>query len=284
MPRSAAAEFAYLHRLLPEEAIAYLTRRGAITPTYSWMDLWWDEHSRQFTVSRLARLDLLKDVQEAITRSVAGDLTRRDWLRDMEQLLRREGWWGEKTVTDPETGKKLKTIFDSRRLELIFDTNTRQAYAAGQWQHIEAARETHPYVRYVTRRDGKVRLLHQSWDNVTLPVDDPFWDTHTPPCDYRCRCRITTVSAAEYDKRKAEGRAVSPRPASLREVEFVNKRTGEITRAPLGVHPAFAYNPGKTARNVALNTMVGAKLATAPKPLADAARKAGIREGQWPSN
>jgi SPP1 gp7 family putative phage head morphogenesis protein len=278
MPRSAAAEFAYVHRILPEEAIAYLSGRGAITPTTSWMDLWWDEHSRQFTVSRLSRLDILKDMQEGITRSVGGDLTRRDWMRDIEQLLRREGWWGKKTVTDPETGRKLKTIFDSRRLELIFDTNTRQAYATGQWQHIETAKETHPYVRYVTRRDAKVRPLHRAWDNVTLPVDDPFWDTHTPPCDYRCRCRITTMSAAEYGKRKDDGRIVTDRP-NMREIEFVNKRTGQITRAPLGVNPAFAYNPGKTAqRDAALGAMVDSKLAAAPKPLADAARKAGLRE------
>jgi SPP1 gp7 family putative phage head morphogenesis protein len=278
MPHSAAAEFAYLHRLPPEEALAYLVRRGVITPTYSWMDLWWDEHSRQFTVSRLTRLDILKDIQEAITRSVDGDLTRRDWLRDMEQLLRRKGWWGKKTVTDPETGKKLKTTFDSRRLELIFDTNTRQAYAAGQWQHIEAARETHPYVRFITRRDDRVRPLHRAWDNVTLPVDDPFWDAHTPPCDYRCRCRITTMSVAEYGKRKEDGRIVTDRP-DMREIEFVNRRTGEITRAPLGVNPAFAYNPGKMVqRDAALGAMAKAKLATAPKPLADAARKAGLRE------
>ena len=276
---SVAAEFAYLHRLTPVEAIEYLQARGRLTQTYSWMDLWHDEHTRQFTVSRLARLDLLKAMQDGITRSVDGDLTRRDWLRDMEQLLRRKGWWGEKTLTDPGTDQALKTIFDSMRLELIFDTNVRQAYAAGQWQHIEAAKETHPYVRYVTRRDARVRVQHQLWDNVTLPVGDPFWDTHTPPCDYRCRCRITTMSAAEYDKRRSDGRIVTERPLEY-EVEFINRRTGEITRAPVGVHPAFAYNPGKSAqRDAALAALVDNKLAAAPKALADAARKAGLTEG-----
>ncbi|MDR0441117.1 MAG: minor capsid protein [Candidatus Accumulibacter sp.] len=278
MPRSAAAEFAYLHRLPPEEALAYLAGRGTLTPTYSWMDLWQDEHSRQFTISRLTRLDILKDIQEAISRSVDGDLTRRDWMRDMEQLLRRKGWWGTKAMIDPETGQLVETVFDSARLELIFDTNVRQAYAADQWQHIDAAKETHPYVRCVTHQDSRVRPLHQAWGNVTLPVDDPFWDTHTPPCDYRCRCRITTMTAKEYDTRAMAGRIVTDRP-DMREVEFINRRTGEITRSPVGVHPAFAYNPGKTAqRDAVLASMVDDKLSAAPKALADAARKSGFTE------
>lgn len=278
MPRSAAAEFAYLHRLTPAEAIAYLQGRGRLTQTTSWMDLWHDEHARQFTVSRLARLDILKAMQDGITRSVNGDLTRRDWLRDMEQLLRSEGWWGTKTLTDPETEQEIKTTFDSKRLKLIFDTNTRMAYAAGQWRQIEAAKATHPYVRYITRRDDKVRPAHAAWDNVTLPVDDPFWDTHTPPCDYRCRCRISTLSEREYKTRAASGKIKTDRPVE-REVKFVNKRTGEITYAPLGVNPGFAYNPGKSsARNAALDRLTEEKLLAAGPALAAAARAAGIKE------
>jgi SPP1 gp7 family putative phage head morphogenesis protein len=267
MARSAAAEFAYLHRQTPEGALAYLRRRGKLSATFNWQDLWRDEHARQFTVSRLTRLDLLKALQDSITRSVDGDLTRRDWMRDAKKLLEKEKWWGKKTVIDPETGKEVKTTFNSRRLELIYDTNTRQAYAAGQWGEIERAKETHPYIRYVTRRDDKVRPAHAAWDNLTLPVDDPFWDTHTPPCDYRCRCRITTMSASEYEKRAESGRIVTKRP-DVREIPFFNKRTGEITQAPVGVNPAFAYNPGKPAlRDANFANFIGTKLSDAPAEL-----------------
>lgn len=278
MPRSPAAEFAYLHRLTPAEALAYLQGRGRITQTYSWMDLWQDEHARQFTVSRLARLDIITAMRDGITRSVNGDLSRRDWTRNMEQLLRSEGWWGTKKVIDPETGDEVKTTFDSDRLRLIFDANTRMAYAAGQWQNIEDAKETHPYVRYITRRDSRVRPAHAAWDNVTLPVDDPFWDTHTPPCDFRCRCRISTLSEREYKARADGGRIKTERPFEY-EAEFVNRRTGEVTRAPMGVNPGFAYNPGKAAaRNAALDRLVEEKLLAAGPALAKAARSAGLKE------
>ncbi|MBF0257033.1 MAG: hypothetical protein HQL47_11400, partial [Gammaproteobacteria bacterium] len=65
-----ATEFAKLFRLTPEAAVASLQRRGKLTQTFSWTDLWQGEHSTQFTVSRLARLDLLKDFHDAITASV----------------------------------------------------------------------------------------------------------------------------------------------------------------------------------------------------------------------
>lgn len=89
MARSAAQEFAYLFRLPPQQAIDYLQGRDQLTRTYSWQDLWHDEHTQQFTVSRLARMDILKAMQDSITASVGGDLTRRDWIRDTKALLKK---------------------------------------------------------------------------------------------------------------------------------------------------------------------------------------------------
>ena len=282
MPRSAAAEFAHLYRLPPAEALDYLKGRGLITETWSWQDLWQEEHARQFTVSRLARLDILKTMQDNITASVAGDLTRRDWMRDMQTLLKREGWWGIKEITDPQTGEILTTKFDAARLKLIFDTNTRMAYAAGHWQQAWAARESHPYLRYITKRDERVRAAHQAWDNLTLPIEHPFWKTHFPPNGYRCRCRTTSVSRDEYDRLKAGGR-IKTDPPPVIERDFVNKRTGEITRVPLGVDPGFAYNPGVTAAQQT-QALVAEKLAAAPTALADAARRGSLTSGGLPES
>ena len=43
---------------------------------------------------------------------------------------------------------------------------------------------------YTTAGDDKVREEHAEWEGVTLPKDDPFWDNHTPPCGFNCRCII----------------------------------------------------------------------------------------------
>jgi hypothetical protein len=53
------SQFARLFALTPEGAAEYLAGRERLAITYDWRALWQDEHAQQFTVSRLARLDLL---------------------------------------------------------------------------------------------------------------------------------------------------------------------------------------------------------------------------------
>ena len=270
------AEFAELRRLPPAQAMAWMQRRTHGALTFSWQDLWQQEHGRHFTVSRLARLDLLQAIQEGLSRSVAGDLSRRDWMRDTEQLLAQAGWWGEKQVLDPATGKLVKTTFDPARLKLIYDTNTRQAAAAGQWERIQRTKRALPYLRYITKRDDRVRPQHASWDNVTLPVDDAFWQTHYPPNGWRCRCRVVGVSQAEYDRGEGPTGAplVKEAPATP-STPFINKRTGEVSQVPAGVDPGFDFNPGQR-RQDDLQALAQQKLATSVPALAKAAEYQGL--------
>lgn len=273
---SAATDFAKLVSLPPAEALAYLVNRGLLTKTFAWQDLWQEEHATQFTVSRLARLDLLQALRDGITQSVVGDLSRKDWMKDAEQLLKDAGWWGTKAVTDPATGDIVLTKFDSARLKLIFDTNTRQAYAAGLWDRIERSKKTHPYVRYITSNDDRVRASHRPWHNLTLPVEAPFWTSHWPPNGWRCRCRVMSMTQRDFDKGKApDGSPLNKTapPVVLR--DYVNPRTGEITQVPAGIDPGFAYNPG-IARQRALQDLVDGKLRGASPDLGDAARKDGL--------
>ena len=113
---SAASDFARLQSLPPAEAITYKAGRELVGETYSWADLWQGEHARAFTVSRLARVDLLEALQQSLAKSVAGYLTRRDWLKYTQKLLENSGWWGKKTVTDPRTGEEHTTRFTPARL------------------------------------------------------------------------------------------------------------------------------------------------------------------------
>lgn len=270
---SEAQDFAALRKLTPAEAVSYLVDRGQLTKTYSWQDLWQDEHARQFTVSRLARADLLQSVRDAITKSVGGDLSRRDFMRDIEQLLADAGWWGRKRLTDPATGERVTTTFDPPRLKLIFDTNTRMAYASGQWDRIQRTKRTHPYLRYVTQRDERVRPEHRAWDNVTLPVDDAFWASHFPPNGWRCRCRVVAVSKREYDSGRTPSGSPMKKEAPEEVLrEWVNRRTGVIEQVPKGIDPGFAFSPGQ-ARARALKQTADDKLASLDPGIGAALRK-----------
>ncbi len=288
---SAATDFAQLQKLTPQEAVDWLIERGHLTKSYAWQDVWQDEHGHQFTVSRLTRLDLLQSLHDAIVKSVQGDLSRKDWMEDAEQLLTDAGWWGTKTVTDPLDGEIKLTKFDPARLRLIYDTNTRQAYATGLWERVERSKRTHPYVRYITKQDERVRASHRAWDNLALPVDDAFWKTHWPPNGWRCRCRVMSMSQRDYDKGYTLDRpgaeyeqdaptVQKPLKKQAPEVttrEYVNPRTGEVTQIPVGIDPGFAYNPG-VARQQALQEVLAGKLRGAEPALAEAARRAGLKK------
>lgn len=277
---SDAQAFAALHKLTPEAAVRYLAGRSELTQTYSWQDLWQEEHATQFTISRLARADLLADVQRMISATVAGNMGRRDFGRDAKALLAEAGWWGEKEVLDPLTGRMVTTRFDPARLKLILDTNVRSAYAAGQWERLQRSKRSHPYLRYVTARDGRVRPAHQAWDNVTLPVDDGFWHTHFPPNGWRCRCRVVAVSQRDYERGTTPtGQPMRKQALDLGTREWVNQRSGVVERVPVGIDPGFGYNVGR-ARAASLSRLVQDKLAALPPPLAAAARRAGLELGQ----
>lgn len=272
---TAATDFAMLARLPPAGAIAYLQGRGDLTVTHSWQDLWHEEHARQFTISRLTRLDLLDTIRQSLEKSVNGELTRRDWMRDTEKLLKDAGWWGAKEVIDPAAGETVTTTFDAARLKLIFDTNTRQAAAAGQWERVQATKRTHPYLRYITKDDDRVRPAHRAWHNLVLPVDDPFWKTHWPPNGWRCRCRVVAMSQREYDSGRAPGGArFNTKPPSGETIEHINRRTGEVTEVPAGVDPGFGYNAGE-ARRETIKVIEKAKLRAAAPAIARAALKEG---------
>lgn len=287
---SAASDFARLQRLPQAEAMAFMDGRQLTADTYHWHDLWRDEHQRAFTVSRLARGDLLEALQASLAKSVAGDLSRRDWIKSTEQLLKNAGWWGTTEVTDPRTGEMLKTRFNHARLQLIFDTNVRQAAAAGQWQRMLRNQRTHPFARYVAMDDDRTRPQHRAWHNVTLPLDDPWWSTHRPPNGYRCRCRMIGVTQREYDQGEVLDRpgaetdrkapivrapmAKTAPPEALR--DWRNPATGAIEKIPDGIDPGFDYNPGTTGRSQAFEAMVQAKLARMLPAVAEAASTAGV--------
>lgn len=260
-----------LVKLTPKEAVSYLQRRDQLTKSFNWQDVWQEEHAHQFTVSRLAKLDILESMRDGILSSVKGDSSRQDWTKNAKELLIQAGWWGKKSLSDPSTGEIVTTTFDPPRLKLIFDTNTRMAYSAGLWQRIERNKQTHPYIRYITRRDERVRLSHKAWDNVTLPVDDPFWKTHYPPNGWRCRCRAMSISQADYDAGMSpNGERLIKTAPDVQYMNWTNKRTGVVERVPVGIDPGFGYNPGM-ARGKNLLDVTRNKLDGLPAPMRSAA-------------
>ncbi len=235
----------------PEEAIQAVQKRIANpAPTFSWLDVWQQQHSQMFTVAKSAGFDVLGDISDAVTDAVANGQTFDQFKDDLVPVLQEKGWWGQKRVIDPQTGLPVIAQLGSlRRLQIIYDTNMRMSYAAGAWLRATRSAADRPFLMYTAVHDDRTRPQHRAWDGTILPIDDPWWDTHYPPNGWNCRCSVITLSPQQAAK--FGGVSEAPDIAWSR---FVNKRTGETTRVPAGIDPGFGYNVGKSF----LQAMTGA--------------------------
>ena len=221
--------------------------------------IWAEEHALAFTVAGMARDDILAALRDGLTEVIAGKLSREEWLAGARARLIKAGYWreegekGGKPAAEPpqggraplggaesdrprkRAGANVGGSVAPSRLQLIFDTNTANAYHGGRWQRLEERRETHPYLMYLTKRDHRVRPEHRAWEGLILPIDHPFWQSHFPPNGFRCRCAVLGVTQAEYDQLKRDGGQFAGG-----QVKFDNDVDADLE----ALDPGFAYNPG----------------------------------------
>jgi SPP1 gp7 family putative phage head morphogenesis protein len=254
-----------LKPLPPEEAIAYFRRKG-LAEGFSWMDVWEEEHARAFAVAKAMSREILQDIRAEVDRAIAEGRTLAQFREELTPILQARGWWGRQKMTDPLTGEtRIVQLGSPRRLRTIFEVNLRTSYAAGRWERIERVKASMPYLRYVAVMDGRTRPEHRAWHGTVLPVDDPWWDAHYPPCGWNCRCTVTQLNARTLERR---GWSVTDRPIAFPARTFTNRRTGEVTTVPGGIDPGWAYNVGKAGLR-----------AQTPRPLPDAPADTGGGDG-----
>ena len=230
-----------LPRLAPEQAIAWFRAKG-FQIGFDWRDVWQEEHARAFTVAKAMSRDLLEDIRAAVDSALAEGTTLQQFAKDLRPKLQARGWWGKALQEDPATGEtKVVQLGSPARLRTIYEMNLRTSYRVGKWQRIERSKRTLPYLRYVSMDDGRDRPEHHAWNGTILLVDDPWWDTHCPLCGWGCRCDTQSLNLRMMARKGWQ--VTSPRQFPVR--EYVNKRTGEITKLERGIDPGFAFNPGK---------------------------------------
>ncbi|AWB06978.1 hypothetical protein A6A40_17285 (plasmid) [Azospirillum humicireducens] len=256
-----------LSPLPPEQAIKFLEAKG-YRVGFNWKDVWQEEHAVAFTVAKMMEVDLLADVHRSLVTALKDGQSFEQWRAGLEPLLKARGWWGKAIDTDPLTGEEQVVQLGSpRRLKTIFDVNVRMSMASGQWERIERLAPARPYLRYVAVRDDRTRPEHLAWHGTILKVGDPWWNTHSPPCGWSCRCTLQQLSAKDLERNgwteTAEAPAENPRP-------WLNNRTGETVEVPAGVDPGFAYHKGKASREAEAARQLMEKAAVLPPDIATA--------------
>jgi hypothetical protein len=236
------------------EQLAFF-RKKINVPSERWDDIWQQAHDRAFMVAGAQKADLLDDLRKAVDGAIAEGKSIGWFRKNFDAIVAKHGWTGW-------TGEGSKGGRDWRT-RIIYQTNMSTSYSAGRWAQLSDPDliKMRPYKRYV-HADGvqHPRPLHQSWNGITLPHDDPFWDTHFAPNGWRCHCRIT--AASEQDYQVAKGTDKASRPTGW---DTIDPKTG----APLGIDAGFGYAPGKSG-DVPLREMVSNKLVTYPPAISKA--------------
>ncbi|MDF7776879.1 phage minor head protein [Sphingomonas sp. AOB5] len=226
----------------PHEAIAFFKSKG-FRIGFAWEDVFQGEHVRAFTVAKAMKQSVLEAIRAEVDRAISDGTTFDDFRKTLRPKLEALGWWGRKQMIDPATGQSKKVQLGSnRRLKTIFDTNLRTSYAAGRWERAQRVKSAFPFMEYRSMEDDKVRPEHNAWDGTILPIDDPWWDTHYPPCDWACRCTAIPRSQRMLDRQKKK---LTEKPPRFPDVTWVNTRTGETGVSERGIGKGWAYNVGK---------------------------------------
>lgn len=81
-------------------------------------------------------------------------------------------------------------LYNETYLNAEINSTILQSQNAREWQDIEDKKEELPLLRYSAVIDENTAEVCRQCDGVTLPVDDPFWNTYSPENHYNCRCLL----------------------------------------------------------------------------------------------
>ncbi|VYS90047.1 Phage Mu protein F like protein [Campylobacter ureolyticus] len=186
----------------PDELVARLKAKNP-EAHFDYDEIKHDAHKRVFTIAKMMNLDLLKDMQNSLTKAFHNGVTFDEWKKDIIPHLKKSGWWGEIEVDDPKSGKPKKVFVGARRLKRIFDTNLRTSYAGAKKQSLDES--SLEYYRYTAVLDSRTRPTHRAMHGIILPKDHPFWKNNFPPNGWGCRCTVRG-----YSKKQLERKGLKP--------------------------------------------------------------------------
>jgi uncharacterized protein with gpF-like domain len=256
---------------VPEDVIKYFGSKGLV-PSYSYLDVWNQQHTFAFTFAKATRVDLVAAVQDSLAEAIAEGIPYEEWRKRLKPTLEAMGWWHPYVARDPLTGQRTR-VNPPTRLARIYDTNMRSARAAAQWDRIQRQASTRPYLMWVVGPSQKHREQHLAWHGLTLPANHPFWrEVGIGPLGWGCKCGVRSVSRTEYEDLQANGvkvpnpepildedgnptghttterRPIITTPPQLTPKVWTNSRTGQTITGWKEVDPNFQGNPGEARR------------------------------------
>jgi len=157
-------------------------------------------------------------------------------VKDISLLIFNEDGTKRSFKEFKEFGRAVNQKYNVDWLRTEQDTAFGMAQGADQWADIEEDKELFPMLQYQTANDERVRDDHAAYDNIIMPVDDPFWDTRMPPNGWNCRCQVIKL----HDGKKTNLKTHLKEYNKKREAEKLPKLTNLKNPSK-----TFSVNPGK---------------------------------------
>lgn len=198
-----------------DEQIEYFQKKLNL-PTETFEDVWGEAHNKAFMVAGAAKADVLEAFRKAVDEAIVTGLTLEQFSDSFDDIVARYGWEYYGTA--------------GWRSWIIYDTNLRQSYHAGRERQMAdpELRKRRPYGLYKHGNSREPRVEHLAWDGKVVPLDDAWWDTHTPQNGYGCSCRKFMLSERDVKERGLKVESGNDMP-------FPNE----------GIDQGFDYRPGE---------------------------------------
>ena len=241
--QSLAAQVADFAEIEPKEALTYFRQKG-LAQSFDSNSLHQSSHATAFTAAGIMQTDVLEDMREFIDEAIEKGTSFEDFQKGLIPRLQQKGWWGKKTIVDPETGESREIDINPQRLKRMFETNMRVTHA--QWVRIQARKKAFPFLIYGGSSSVENRPEHEKLVGTILPVDDPIWEQIRPVKAWGCKHRIRALTKSQAER---QGYTGQPAP-KLKMVKHTHPRTGEEQLVPEGVEPAFYYPNGTWLGNL----------------------------------
>jgi len=169
------------------EARRHFAKKAAVTSD-AFEKLSEEAKAHAFRVATVHKARLIQDIRDKVAAAIDEGTSWSDVQRDLLKLLDTGG------VPRPALHK----------LRTMFLMNTQQAYNDARRETLDDPEitEAFPFREYLTVGNGTagingVRATHAALHGRIFRWDDPFWDAHTPPWEWGCRCTFVALTAGQ---------------------------------------------------------------------------------------
>ena len=138
--------------------------------------------------------------------------------------------------------RSINRLYNKNYMEVERQNVMAAGTQGSRWIDAEETADTHPYLEYVTKRDGHVREEHQVLDGIILPIDDPFWKMYYPPNGWRCRCSTRKLTERQYEHQKSRGNGKNTATGSEEAQKMGGKCVAKPFRHNVGTSEIFDRN------------------------------------------